>query len=171
MQHTLVGSSATIAACARETPDGVRLRRLCRDDEAELARLYCAAYPPDIVADLEAAVEEMALTFSGEYGPLALDLSCVAERQDRLVSAILTVEQAPWPDTPAGPFIIEVITDPGHRRLGLAQAGLAWVAREASKRGLHRLGLRVDSGNHGALALYRRLGFSEWRPNQQPTIP
>jgi ribosomal protein S18 acetylase RimI-like enzyme len=105
----------------------------------------------------------MALTFSGEYGHLAFALSCVTESQGALVSAVLTVEQAPWPQTPDGPFVIEVITKPEHRRRGLAQAGLAWVALEGSKRGQSRLGLRVESENRGAVALYRRMGFSACR--------
>jgi GNAT superfamily N-acetyltransferase len=144
-------------------PDGYALRGLCQEDEAGLAGLYCAAYPEEVVAGLEAAAEEMARTFAGEYGRLAADLSCVTARQGVLVSAVMTVEQAPWPDTPAGPFVIEVMTSPGHRRLGLAQAGLAWVAQEALTRGLGSLGLRVESDNRGAVALYRRMGFSEWR--------
>jgi len=162
MQLTLVGSCTTAAARTRPVPDGYLLRGLRQSDEAGLARLYHAAYPPEIVAGLPAAVEEMALTFSGEYGRLAFGLSCVTERQGALVSAILTVEQAPWPLTPEGPFVIEVITGPGHRRRGLAQAGLAWVALAALERGQSRLGLRVESENHGAVALYRNMGFSEW---------
>lgn len=152
----------TIASCTRAVSTGYLLRGLRRSDEAGLVRLYHSAYPPEIVADLAAAVEEMALTFSGEYGCLAFGLSCVTETQGALVSAILTVEQAPWPKTPEGPFVIEVITEPDHRRRGLAQAGLAWVALEASKRGQSQLGLRVDSENHGAVTLYRSMGFSEW---------
>jgi ribosomal protein S18 acetylase RimI-like enzyme len=143
-------------------PDGYLLRGLRRSDEAGLARLYHAAYPPEIVADLPAAVEEMALTLAGEYGRLAVGLSCVTERRGVLISAILTVAQAPWPKTPEGPFVIEVITDPNHRRRGLARAGLAWVAGAALDRAQSRLGLRVESENRGAVALYRGLGFSEW---------
>jgi ribosomal protein S18 acetylase RimI-like enzyme len=164
VQLTLVGSPSSIASCTRDVPDGYVIRVLCPRDEAGLADLYYAAYPKEIVADLNAAVEEMALTFSGEYGRVAAELSCVTERHGLLVSTIITVGQAPWPDTPGGPFVIEVITHPAHRRLGLAQAGLAWVARAASERGFSSLGLRVASENRGAVALYQGMGFSEWRP-------
>ena len=163
MQLTLIGTVSTIAACRRELPAGYSIRQMKERDEANLAKLYFAAYPQEIIANLNEAVEEMKQTFAGEYGQLALDMSCIIEKPGVLVGTIMTVERAPWSDTPDGPFVIEAIIHPEHRRLGLAQAGLVWVATQASKQGAVTLALRVESENLAAMALYQRLGFEQWQ--------
>ncbi|NIH82439.1 GNAT family N-acetyltransferase [Amycolatopsis viridis] len=49
---------------------------------------------------------------------------------------------------------------PGHRRRGLGSALMAACGAWAARRGARRTVLQVAAGNHAALALYRRLGFT-----------
>jgi ribosomal protein S18 acetylase RimI-like enzyme len=143
---------------------GYEIRPLQENDLPELAELYLAAYSREIVEDLAAAKEEMRRTFAGEYGQLVADFSPVAVTRGMVVGTVMTVAQAPWPDTPVGLFVIEVIIHPHHRRRGLAKAGVGWVATKAQKQGFGTLALRVESENSGAVALYRELGFRDWLP-------
>jgi ribosomal protein S18 acetylase RimI-like enzyme len=104
----------------------------------------------------------MAASFTGDYGPLRLDLSLVAcDRERRLVSAIQVVRRAPWDDTPPGPFVIELFTSPDHRRRGLGRHLLTEALRGAADSAETVIGLRVESENTAAVALYRDLGFTE----------
>ncbi|NIH85438.1 GNAT family N-acetyltransferase [Amycolatopsis granulosa] len=48
-----------------------------------------------------------------------------------------------------------------HRRRGLGSALMAACGAWAARRGARRTVLQVAAGNHAALALYRRLGFTE----------
>lgn len=56
-------------------------------------------------------------------------------------------------------FVYDVVVDPGHRRrgygAGLMRAGALW----SQQRGAHAIGLNVFGHNHGARALYDRLGY------------
>ncbi|WP_340538781.1 GNAT family N-acetyltransferase [Nocardioides sp. GXZ039] len=56
-------------------------------------------------------------------------------------------------------FVYDVAVDPAHRRkgygAGLMRAGALW----SRERGAHALGLNVFGHNHGARALYDRLGY------------
>lgn len=57
--------------------------------------------------------------------------------------------------------LMNVATDPAHRRRGLARR-LVWaLAAEAADRGAAAMTLEVRASNHGARALYRELGFEE----------
>ncbi|MGH9181999.1 MAG: GNAT family N-acetyltransferase, partial [Acidimicrobiales bacterium] len=53
------------------------------------------------------------------------------------------------------------------RRLGIATALVAAAERQARRRGLPRLLVGVEPGNHAALALYERLGWRV-RPDRPP---
>lgn len=108
----------------------------------------------------EAAEREIEVTLAGEYGVLDLSASPIIGCGDDVVGSVMTVLEAPWPDTPPVPFVIEVMVDPRHRRRGLAECGLRWAAERLAERGETRLGLRVMSENLSALGLYRKLGFS-----------
>lgn len=163
MQLTLVGDVSTIIKYHRDIPTSYLIKKLEPKDQSQLALLYLDSYSRDIVADLEASEEEIGKTFLNEYGQLSYELSCVTLIENRIVSSILTVDETPWPDTPPGPFIIEVMTHPLHRRFGLAQAGICWVAKNTQTNNKHRLGLRVESGNLAAMTLYRKIGLREWR--------
>jgi ribosomal protein S18 acetylase RimI-like enzyme len=171
VSRTLIAQTGAVAFYGRQLPWGYEVRSLQKDDAPALAELYLAAYPSEIVRDLAAAREEMQRTFEGEYGPLVAGLSPAITTTGRLVATVMTVAQAPWPDTPAGLFVIEVITDPAHRRQGLAKAGLGWVATRAQKHGFGTLALRVDAENSAALALYRKLGFRDWFPGAEDERP
>ena len=103
-------------------PDGVVLRAPSIADTVELGRLYYASYPPGVACDTEAAaIEDIRVTFDGEYGPLSLTKSLLAVASQTLVGAVLVVDRAPWPNTPDCPFIIELFTAPAVRRQGLAK--------------------------------------------------
>jgi ribosomal protein S18 acetylase RimI-like enzyme len=141
------------------------------NDAPALAELYLAAYSSEIVQDLPAAREEMRRTFGGEYGSLVAELSPLITTTGQVVATVLTVAQAPWPDTPAGLFVIEVISHPQHRRRGLAKAAVGWVATRAQEQGFGTLALRVEDENSAALALYRKLGFRDWLSGDQGQRP
>lgn len=58
----------------------------------------------------------------------------------------------------AGLSAVEV--DPAHRRSGLATAVVAALARRAAAEGASQAHLSVEAGNHPALALWKRFGFT-----------
>ncbi len=162
MQLTLIASAAQVALRRAPLAPGYALRPTRAADREALAELYLHAYAPHFVSTFAEAREEMGQTFAGAYGPLLPELSPAVICDAALVGAVQTVAQAPWPDTPPGPFIIEVMVRAEHRRRGLATAALGWAARRALRRGHATLALRVESANEGAVALYRGLGFRDW---------
>ena len=165
-QLTLIASLDDIIRPAEKIPAGYELRLATADDKRALAELYLAAYPEDIVKDITEALEEMDQTFQGEYGQLDLSSSPVIVLEDDIAASVMTVVEAPWDDTPPGPFIIEVIVHPEHRRLGLAEYLMAETASRLVDQGKTTVALRAMSNNEGALALYSRLGFVEYKPDQ-----
>jgi len=80
-------------------------------------------------------------------------------RRDPTAEIALTVRCAIWPDTPDGPFVIELFTSPERRRFHLAANLLHEVLIVAVAAGETTVGLRVRSDNTPALALYRSQGF------------
>lgn len=52
---------------------------------------------------------------------------------------------------------------PEHRRLGHGPALVARACQAARDAGHRRIALQVESPNTGAIALYRRCGFTEWQ--------
>ncbi len=160
---TLLAETQPIAAQPLTLPAGYVLRPMHAPDAPALAALYFAAYDRTIVPDLPAALEEMQQTFAHEYGQLLLACSPVLIHDAIIVSAVMTVAQAPWPDTPAGPFVIEVFTHPAHRQRGLARAGLIAAAQALHQQGWRTLALRVDPDNTAATTLYTALGFHVWQ--------
>ncbi|RZT26993.1 ribosomal protein S18 acetylase RimI-like enzyme [Kribbella sp. VKM Ac-2569] len=144
-------------ADAVQTPavPGVVLRPPAVEDAIPLGKLYFEAYDAGVAAATEQeALEDIELTFAGEYGVLAPNLSRLAWEDETLVGALLVVERAPWPDTPDCAFIIELFTARSHRRRGIARFLLACCAATT-------VALRVDDGNVPALELYRDLGFRD----------
>jgi GNAT superfamily N-acetyltransferase len=139
-------------------PRGVVLRSPTPADVGALGRLYFAAYDRGGASLTEAeAIEDIRLSFAGEYGPLNLGISRLALARDELAGAVLVVDQAPWPDTPDGPYIIELFTATLWRRRGIARALLTTVLTHTGS-----VGLRVAEGNDPARRLYESCGFVSW---------
>jgi ribosomal protein S18 acetylase RimI-like enzyme len=149
----------------RRLAQGYTVRALVEQDKVALAHVYFAAYPRQIVSDRAEAVKEMERTFLGEYGSLDPAASPIAFYGDAMVASVMTVVEAPWEDTPPGPFIIEVMVHPAHRKRGLAEYLVCHAARELIQRGMETVALRVMSDNTSALNLYRKLGFAAWNPD------
>lgn len=162
MQLTLLAAVEDVIAREYLLPTHYSLRPVHKTDEFALAELYYHVYTPEIVQSRDEAQQEIQLTFAGEYGQLLPELSPVTLWNDTLVGSVLTVEQAPWPDTPQGLFVIEVMTHADHRRRGLARASLGWTAKHAFLSGHKTIGLRVESENIAAVKLYHSLGFQIW---------
>ena len=57
--------------------------------------------------------------------------------------------------------MMNVAVHPDHRKQGIATSLIVGLVEELSKRGSHSLTLEVRSSNHGAIALYRKLDFTE----------
>jgi GNAT superfamily N-acetyltransferase len=139
------------------------VRATAAEDIDELARIYLAAYPPDVGAvDLPAARWAMENTFRGDYGEFWPEVSPVAVTGDRIAAVVQVVTRAPWPGTPTCPFAVEVFTHPAHRRVGLARALLSWSMRVLAEHGHRHLALRVVADNFPARRLYEGLGFQPW---------
>lgn len=162
-QLTLIANLAELPLADRGLPDGYGFRETQREDTQALANLYFAAYPREIVDTEAAALVELQVTFKGEYGDLDLSASPLVTAASNVVAAVLTVRQAPWDDTPPGPFLIEVIVHPDHRRRGLARSAVLQASSTLLANGEQTVALRVMSDNEAALKLYRELGFRTWQ--------
>jgi ribosomal protein S18 acetylase RimI-like enzyme len=127
-----------------------------------MARLWLAAYPPDIATGTEEAQEAMRETFADEYGEFWLSASPLVFDNDKLVAAICTVRKAPWSATPTCPFITDLMVDPDYRRQGLAAFLILKSAEIAARSGAGHIALRVLVDNRSAINLYDKLGFIDW---------
>jgi len=138
--------------------DVVRVHSL---DVTELGSAYFAAVGVgEGWSDLSGAVDDMRAAFNGDYGPLLAESSLALVRAGGIAAAILTVGDAPWDDVPPGAFVIDLFTDPAHRRRGLAR----WLLRRAigslpSRFDAGPIALRVQAENQAAIALYTAEGF------------
>jgi ribosomal protein S18 acetylase RimI-like enzyme len=163
-QLTLIAEGRVV-----ETPGlaaGFAVRAPAESDAGRLGRLYFdAGVPYADLADAGAAADEIRAFFRGEFGDFWPAASGVAERDGRLVAALLTVHRAPWDDTPDGPFITDLFTDPGFRRQGLARVLVARCLGEVHRSARRCVALRVESGNTPAVDLYQSFGF---RPYARP---
>ena len=143
---------------------GYRFRALVPSDLEAVGSLYFSAYEPGVAcATLDEAMADIADSFAGEYGPLDLESSLVAQDvHGELVGAVLVVDRAPWPDTPNCPFVIELFSAHEHRRRGIATALVCEMMHHLSTSGSNQVSLRVAEENVAALKLYEQLGFCEW---------
>ena len=167
MDQFLVSLVDNVAKFELALPEPFNIRPVEQADWGKLAKLYFDSYDRSTVKTVEDARLEMVQTVNGEFGHLIPTLSPVitVDRQ-KIVASLMTVAQAPWAGTPSGLFIIELFTHPDFRRKHLAQTSLAWTAIEASK-GRHKsLALRVMTHNIGAVALYKKVGFTLWEEEE-----
>ena len=127
-------------------------------------RLLCAraathqAFP----RGTDQARTEIHQAFGGGYGELIPAACLVATTCGQVAGLVLTVRRAPWPDTPSGPFIIDLFTTPAHRRRGLARYLLHQAMAGTQPPEETVIGLRVEIDNTTAQHLYRSAGFHDW---------
>ena len=167
-QLTLIADVSRVLELGSPEVEGYAVRSVVPGDRAALVKLYYTSYTRDAVVDMDDARDDMAKSFEGEFGVLDTDASLVATNGKRLVGSILTVENAPWWDTPPGPFIINLFVHPDSRRQGLAFYMIVAAARELARKGKKTAALRVMSDNTGAMCLYERLGFRRAEAVQPP---
>ena len=130
-----------------------------------LGQLYFYAVVPYAnLAHAEAAVEEIHAFFRGECGDFWPAASGVVEHNGALVAALLAVHRAPWDDTPDGPFITDLFTDPGFRCRGLGRALIARCLDAVHRSAQGCAALRVESENAPAVHLYESFGFRPYAP-------
>ena len=139
-------------------PAGVDVRTSTEADVPTLADLNRRAYDPASVTH-SAAVAEMQSAFDGDWGVLWPEASPAAWIGDHVVGVVQTVRRPSWDGTDDCPWIIEVFTDPKHRRSGFARALIRVACRVIEASNEQRVGLTVDDDNTPAIALYRSLGF------------
>jgi len=63
------------------------------------------------------------------------------------------------PPMPPGGFIYDIFIDAAHRRKGHAEAALRALEPFARAHGAETIGLHVFGYNHGAIALYQKVGY------------
>ncbi len=148
---------ASLAAAPVPAPHPlVTIRRVRPADTEEVAVLYHAAY--DGAWSMREAIDDILGNFGGRCGQLLEGASLVAVHRTsrRILGAVFTVTGAPWPETPQGPFVIDLFSAKAFRRQGIARALM--LAAMAASPG-ETMALRVEDDNEGALTLYRSLGF------------
>lgn len=143
--------------------EDVEFRTPRRSDISRLGALYFSSYEPGVPgADLEEATADIAAVYDGLYGVFWPDASAVAIADETIVGSLLTVEEAPWDDTPPGPFIVELFVDRAHRRRGIARQLMHRCLAALQSGGSTAVGLRVVADNQPARDLYSSLGFVPW---------
>jgi ribosomal protein S18 acetylase RimI-like enzyme len=128
-----------------------------------LAGLIFAGYGEGFAhPDLTSARADVVAALAGDYGPLDGAASGVAVEADGAepVAAVLAVQAAVWEDVAGIPFVIDLVTAPRWRRQGVGRWLLTRCLAELSASGAREVGLRVESANLPAVALYASLGFA-----------
>jgi N-alpha-acetyltransferase 10/11 len=141
----------------------VTVRPVVQADVPALAGLYLRAFGSG-TQSLDDAAAEMRSAFEGTWGvlwPQASPSAWIAEALVAVVQAVHRPSRASMPGAPDCPWLIDVFTDPRHRRIGLARSLIAASCRVMEAAGEDRVGLTVDDDNVPALALYKSLGFSK----------
>jgi N-alpha-acetyltransferase 10/11 len=141
-------------------PPDVTVRSVVETDMLVLAQTFQRSYGQAAVGTVDDAVKEMTAAFGGAWGTLWPEASPAAWRGGELAGVVQAVQRPSWEGAPDCPWLIDVFTDPGHRRAGIAGALIGVACRVMSASGEPRVGLTVDDGNLAAVTLYKSLGFS-----------
>lgn len=140
-----------------KSPEDEALRAPRPSDSNALGHLMHRAYHGTIDYEGESedeSVREVEKTFRGDYGAFAWEASQVYEREGKLLSATLVTR---WQERP---FVAFSITDPDHKRRGLARKCMLAAMGILHAAGEHELRLAVTLANEPAVMLYRSLGFT-----------
>ncbi len=161
-QYTWIAQISNIIRLKRKLPKDYIVWPLQEKDKSRLAELYFVSYTREVVKNLAEAQKEMNRVFRNEYGLLDYSASFVAIYRSKIVASVLLVEQAPWEDTPSGPFIIEMMVHPDHRLFGIAECLMIYATNKLVESGAQTIALRVISDNIKAINLYCKCGFKSW---------
>jgi N-alpha-acetyltransferase 10/11 len=141
----------------------VTVRSIMQADLPALADLFLRVYESRIQIP-DDAVAEMRSAFDGTWGawwPEASKSAWIADELVAVVQAVHRPSRESMPGAPDCPWLIDVFTDPHHRRLGIARGLVAAACEVMQAAGEERVGLTVDNQNLPAVALYKSLGFSD----------
>ncbi|RRD35041.1 GNAT family N-acetyltransferase [Leucobacter sp. OH2974_COT-288] len=135
------------------------IRQLTENDILELGKLYFNSYPLGTVPNIDAAVTDIKAALAGEYGRFLPASNLVYQKDKEILGCVMVVDSPPWDDVANLVFVIDIFVEPKHRSKGigknLLQAALSAIPPT------REVGLRVESENTAAVALYRSLGFVE----------
>ena len=124
-----------------------------------LAQLYFDSYPQGTVEDVAEAETDISAALRGDYGTFLPQANLVYVVDGQILGCVMTVDSPPWDDVSDLFFIIDVFVHPKVRGTGV---GRALMQAALTSLPVHRpVGLRVESDNEPAYALYRSLGFKE----------
>ncbi|MFZ1382205.1 MAG: GNAT family N-acetyltransferase [Scrofimicrobium sp.] len=142
--------------------EGLQLATLTIYDLPALASLSLVAYKQRLTAEnFWRATDEIRLYFEGALGTPRDDSFIGAWLDGELVGAVFCVLDAPFDDVPRGPFVLDLMVDPEHRRRGIATALVAELSQRTRDWGYDAVTLRLDMKQMPeAFNLYRRLGFA-----------
>jgi len=142
---------------------GWTVRPIVSGDVDALADLFLRAFESH-TQTFNDAVTELSSAFDGTWGVLWPEASPAAWTGQELVAVVLAVHRPSrdsMPGAPDCPWLIDVFTDPGYRRAGLARGLIAVACEVMQAAGEDRVGLTVDDDNIPAMALYKSLGFGK----------
>ncbi len=157
-----------------ELPPGLTIGPITRTPE-ELVPLVMAAYPADHVDHQgdDPAVEEseLRLLLAGELvGPFLPGASAEITDGDGEVVAAVIVNRAGGEPPLGGPWVSQVLRQPGDRWAGLGALALRHAMAALAAAGETSLGLAVTEGNP-ARRVYERLGFRLVSSHRKLAIP
>lgn len=157
-----------------QPPAGLTIGPISRTP-AELVPLVLAAYPPghvDHQGDDRAVEEaELRLLLEGELvGPYLAGASAQITAGDGQVVAAVIVNRAGGEAPLGGPWVSQVLRQPGDRWAGLGALALRHALAALAAAGETSLGLAVTDGNP-ARRVYERLGFRLVSSHRKLAIP
>jgi len=163
------------------SPRWIDLRR----DLPGIADLLSTAFAERLDEDGHAALRQLRRiarsrsaqrTYAAREIPGAPLYGFVWEEEGRIVGNVSLI---PLKTRPRQYLIVNVAVHPAYRRRGIAAALMEAAMRYAWQRGARAVWLQVETWNHGAIALYHRLGFTDrevvtlWKaqPESPPRAP